>query len=165
VAWTKANGAGLGGDPSRIFLIGHSAGATHVANYLLDPAFQPPAGPEVAGAVLISGLYQVGGPSNPIGPNTQSYFGEDAGQYAARSPISHIRDGVPIPLFVVITEYENPGLDVQGAKLFAALCERDRKCPRMTRLRGHNHLSEVLAFNTPDELLGRQILDFMARGH
>jgi acetyl esterase/lipase len=83
--WTKANGAGLGGDPSRIFLIGHSAGATHVANYLFDPAFQPPAGPEVAGAVLISGFYQVGGPSNPNRRNMQAYFGEDEGQYPARS--------------------------------------------------------------------------------
>ena len=40
----------------------------------------------------------------------------------------------------------------------------DGNCPRFARLQGHNHLSEVLAFNTPDEYLGRQILDFIGRG-
>jgi hypothetical protein len=32
------------------------------------------------------------------------------------------------------------------------------------RLNQYNHLSEVLAFNTPDEHLGREILDFINRG-
>jgi acetyl esterase/lipase len=36
VAWTKANIAGFGGDPHRIFLMGHSAGAYNVAMLTLD---------------------------------------------------------------------------------------------------------------------------------
>jgi hypothetical protein len=67
-------------------------------------------------------------------------------------------------VFVVIAEYEQPGLDVFGGELFSALCQRDGACPRFARLNGHNHMSEMLAFNTPDEYLGREILDFMARG-
>ena len=39
------------------------------------------------------------------------------------------------------------------------LCKRDGVCPRFARLNRHNHLSEVLAFNTPDEYLGREILE------
>jgi acetyl esterase len=70
----------------------------------------------------------------------------------------------PSRLSVVVTEYDNPGLDVRGAELFSALCERDGVCPRFVRLNRHNHLSEVLAFNTPDEYLGREILDFIDRG-
>jgi len=54
--------------------------------------------------------------------------------------------------------------NVSGAELLAALCERDGVCPRFLRLTGHNHLSEVAAFNTPDEQLGREVLDFMRRG-
>jgi acetyl esterase len=165
VAWAKANSRQFGGDPDRVFLIGHSAGATHVAGYVFDKSQHPPGGPGVAGAVLISGRYRVDyNPADPNGRNMQAYFGDDASQYPIRSPITHIRDGSAVPVFVVITEYDNPGLDVNGAELFSALCERDRVCPRFVRLRGHNHLSEVLAFNTPDEYLGREILDFMARG-
>jgi acetyl esterase len=165
VAWAKANAERFGGDPSRIILVGHSAGATHVAGYVFDKSLQPPGGPGIAGAVLISGRYRIDyNPSDPNGRNMQAYFGDDASQYASRSPISHIREGLPVPLFVVIAQYDNPGLDVSGAELFSALCGRDGICPRFVRLNRHNHLSEVLAFNTPDEYLGREILDFIDHG-
>jgi acetyl esterase len=165
VTWAKTNALRYGGDPNRIFLIGHSAGATHVSAYIFDKALQPAQGPGVAGAVLISGRYRlVYDPADPFGRNMQAYFGEDPSQYKSRSTINHIRDGVRIPVFLVITEYEQPGLDVFGAELLSALCERDGACPRFVRLNGHNHISEVLAFNTPDEYLGHEILDFIARG-
>jgi acetyl esterase len=165
VAWAKANAVRLGGDPNRIILIGHSAGATHVAGYVFDKSLQPADGPGIAGAVLISGRYRVEyDPADPNGRNMQAYFGDDPSQYAARSPITHLRDGAKVPAFVVVTEYDNPGIDVRGAELFAALCARDGTCPRFIRLLGHNHLSEVLAFNTPDDYLGREIVDFIARG-
>jgi len=164
-AWAKANAARFGGDPGRIILIGHSAGATHVAGYLFDKSLQPAEGPGVAGAVLISGRYRIHyDPADPNARNVQAYFGADEAQYAARSPINHIGDSARVPLFMVICEYENPGLDVGGAELLSALCARDGNCPRFVRLGGHNHISEVLAFNTPDDYLGRQIVDFIARG-
>jgi hypothetical protein len=46
----------------------------------------------------------------------------------------------------------------------AASCQRDGTCPRFLRLVGHNHLSEVAAFNAPDDQLGREVLDFMRHG-
>jgi acetyl esterase/lipase len=165
VTWARANAARLGGNPNRIILVGHSAGATHVASYAFDKSLQPTNGPGIAGVVLISGRYRLDyDPNDPNGKNMQAYFGDDASQYANRSPINHIRDGARVPVFIVIAEYDNPGLDVRGAELFAALCQRDGVCPRFTQLDRHNHLSEVLAFNTPDELLGREIVDFIARG-
>ena len=165
VAWAKANAVRFGGDPNRIFLIGHSAGATHVAGYAFDKPLQPSDGPGIAGAVLMSGRYRVDyDPADPNGRNMQAYFGDDPLQYSSRSPITHINDGAKVPVFVVVTEYDNPGIDIRGAELFAALCERDGNCPRFARLQGHNHLSEALSFNTPDEYLGRYILDFIGRG-
>ena len=89
----KANAAHFGGDPNRIFLIGHSAGATHVAGYVFDKSLQPSDGPGIAGAVLISGRYRVDyDPADPNGHNMQAYFGDDPSQYSSRSPITHIRD-------------------------------------------------------------------------
>ena len=165
VAWAKANAARFGGDPNRIFLIGHSAGATHVSTYIFDKALQPPEGPGIAGAVLMGGRYRLAyNPGDPWMQNMVTYFGDDPKQYANRSTINHIRDGARVPVFIVISEYEQPGLDVFSAELLSALCERDGACPRFVRLVGHNHMSEVLAFNTPDEYLGNQILDFMAKG-
>ena len=165
VKWTRENAARFGGDPNRIVLIGHSAGATHVATYVFNKHLQPAGGPGVASTVLISGRYRIAyDPVDPNGRAMRAYFGEDVSVYGDRSAITHIKDAARIPVFTVIAEYELAGLDIMGAELLAGLCARDTACPRFTRLAKHNHGSEVFAFNTPDELLGREILDFMERG-
>lgn len=164
VRWAKKNARSYGGDPDRIYLIGHSAGATHSASYVFDKALQPADGSGVSGAVLISGRYWLEfDPNDPNGAAMQAYFGTEAAEYPNRSSITHIRES-KVPIFVVICEHDNPGLDVSGAKLMSALCERDGACPRFMWLPRHNHLSEVAIFNTPDESLGRQILEFIVGG-
>lgn len=164
VEWVQKNIAQYGGDPSKIYLIGHSAGATHIANYLFnkDIRLEKPA---IAGAVLMSGRYLFDpNPKDPNLANFQAYFGTDTARYSAMSPITHVKDAPAVPLYLVIAEYDNPDLDTQGALLLAEFCKRDRACPRFTRMERHNHLSMVYQFNTKDELMGREILDFMKRG-
>jgi acetyl esterase/lipase len=165
VAWLRDNAVKYGGDPGRIFLIGHSAGATHVATYAYLKELQPAQGPGVAGIVLMSGRYHFDPhPNDPNLKNFQAYFGTNASQYPARSPISHVKQAPRLPTFIVVSEYDNPDLDTQGAMLLAALCERDRACPRFTRMEKHNHLSMVYQFNTADEALGREVIEFIRRG-
>ena len=103
-------------------------------------------------------------PDDPNLTNFQAYFGTDPTRYPAQSPINYVKGAKPMPTFIVISEYDNPDLDTQGALLFGALCERDRACPRFTRMELHNHLSMVYQFNTADDALGRQILEFIRRG-
>ena len=103
-------------------------------------------------------------PDDPNLTNFQAYFGTDQTRYSAQSPINYVKAAKPMPTFIVISEYDNPDLDTQGALLFGALCERDRACPRFTRMELHNHLSMVCQFNTADDALGRQILEFIRRG-
>jgi acetyl esterase len=165
VRWLKANGSTYGGDPNRICLIGQSAGATHVASYAYIKSLQPAEGPGVSGVVLMSGRYVVDPKSyDPNFNNVQAYFGTDASKYPERSVISHIKSAAPLPTFIVIAEYDNVERDVWGASLFSALCERHRACPRFARLEWHNHISAALQFNTADEALGREIVEFIRRG-
>ena len=165
VGWLKTNAARFGGDPNRIYLIGHSAGATHVATYIYMKELQPRTGPGVAGVVLMSGRYYFDPhPTDPNLKNFQAYFGTDRSQYPPRSPITHVTSAAPLPTYIVIAEYDNPDLDTQGALLLSALCQRDRACPRFTRMEKHNHLSMVYQFNTTDDALGREILEFVRRG-
>ena len=165
VKWLRANVARFGGDPNRIFLIGHSAGATHIATYAYLKSLQPAEGVGFAGMVLMSGRYHFDpNPNDPNLKNFQAYFGTDATQYPTRSPINHVKTAAAIPTYLVISEYDNPDLDTQGALLLGALCERDRACPRFTRMERHNHLSMVFQFNTADDALGREIMEFMRRG-
>jgi acetyl esterase len=158
IAWLQANAAAYGGDPSRIFLMGHSAGATHVASYLFDPSLHPKGGAGVVGAILVSGFYEVT-PEN-LAPNVTAYFGTDQAQFARRSPISHVKES-KVPLFIAMAEYDPPFLEVPSLDLAALVCARDGKCPRLAWLKGHNHISELASVNTKDEELSGEVLDFI----
>jgi acetyl esterase len=158
VAWAKANAAQYGGDPGHIFLMGHSAGATHVASYVLDPSLHPKEGAGVAATILVSGFYEVT-PEN-LAPNVTAYFGGDATKYATRSPITHVGES-RVPLFIAVAEYDPPFLEIPSLDLAAKVCARDGKCPRFAWLRGHNHISELASLNTKDDELGRLVLDFI----
>jgi acetyl esterase/lipase len=154
VAWLAANVAAHGGDPSRIVLMGSSAGATHVAGYagMTDPD------PGVRGVVLLSGAYDL-----PLFDDTSilaAYFGPDPAALAAASPLAGlVASGLPI-LFAV-AEHDPPVSHRQAAALFGALFERDGRVPPMAFLPGHNHFTEVLHLNAVDDVLGRQIRAFV----
>lgn len=165
VTWVKENAARYGGDGKRIFLMGHSAGATHAATYAFIKEAQPASGHGLAGLILSSGRYHFDPhPDDPNLRNFQAYFGTDARRYPHMSPINHVKGGAGLPTFIVIAEFDNPDLDTQGAMLLAAICQRDRRCPRIVRMTHHNHLSMTYQFNTKDEMLGRDIREFIALG-
>ena len=102
VAWVKANAEQYGGDPDRIFLMGHSAGATHVASYVFDPRFQPSVGHGVSGIIGISGRYRLrSDPEDPGLATIRQYFGADTKRYESRSVISHVPNS-QIPVMLVV---------------------------------------------------------------
>ena len=164
VAWAKANAADYGGDPDRLFLVGHSSGGTHAATWAYDPTIHGPAGPGIAGLVLLSGRLKADNrPDDPNAAGVEAYFGTDPALYPTRSPITH-GAASHVPTFIVVAEYDNPFLDANGADLFSRICTARGRCPRFTQLVGHNHMSMVMSFNTADEALGLEILDFIAAG-
>jgi len=60
VAWTEAHLPEIGGDPQRVFLIGHSAGAYNAAMLGLDPTYLQAAGTsrdKLAGIIGLAGPY------------------------------------------------------------------------------------------------------------
>ena len=54
VRWAGDNAAAHGGDANRVYLMGHSAGATHVAIYVAHTQFHGPKGSGLAGAMFSS---------------------------------------------------------------------------------------------------------------
>ncbi len=164
VDWVRKNARTHGGDPDRLFLMGHSAGATHVATYAFDSRFQPPDGHGLAGIVLVSGRYRLRwDPDDPSLDSIREYFGDDPTLYESRSVVTHV-PASDVAAMLVVAERDQPNLVETSGELFSALCRRDEgRCPRFLQLRHHNHLSEVIHFNTGDELLGSEILDFVER--
>lgn len=164
VQWLRENAARYGGNPERIFLLGHSAGGAHVATYAFDPNVAVKPGPELAGIVLISGRLRADvHADNPNANGVRAYWGDDPARYDERSPVTwaeHCR----LPVMIAIAEYENPYLDVYGAELFHRVSLARKRSPRFVRMTDHNHTSLVAHFNSGEETLGPEILEFMARG-
>ncbi len=145
LAWVRANIAAHGGDPARIVLMGQSAGAAHVGDYLAAHA----ASPGVASAMLVSGVHDVG--SYPASPTTGAYYGNDPVKLAQRSAIPGLTR-LNIPLFLASADLEPRAFQEQVARLNAALCLAGR-CPPFLHMAGHNHFSTVFAIGTADQEL------------
>jgi len=157
ITWLKANAGKYGGDPDRIFLMGHSAGARHVAAYTFIEKFHAADGKDgVRGAILVSGNFR----ANINRKVDRAYFGDDASKYPERTTLNHL-DGRRIPLFVVVAELDLPPVKKSSAELVAAICKRDGRCPLQAEIAGHSHLSVVYHINTADETFGPQLLKFI----
>lgn len=168
VAWARANVASHGGDAKKIVLMGHSAGAVHAATYAFTKSLQPKSGSGLAGLVLVSGVYDINVeyvgahelhlPSpNPI---NDDYFGADAKQHECESLVRHIT-AAKLPVMQIEAELDPAMMLIENGELFGTLCQRDKACPQILWLAGHDHISEIAAINTGDESLSMPVLDFI----
>lgn len=166
--WVRNHASGMGGDPNRIFLAGESAGAAHVATATLLKRFHPAAGLGIAGAMLVSGVYNAQlellarrqfGVATPD-PRNEPHFGSDFALYPSRSTVELV-DAAPFPLLITYAELDLPQMQVQAGELFARLVVRHGFAPELKVIAGHNHLSQVYAINTGDDSLVTPLLEFM----
>ena len=157
LAWVRQNIAAHGGDPQRIFLMGHSAGAAHVAQYVAHPQFHSARSGGIAGAIMVSGLFDT--TTAEPNPPLQAYFGTDRARYADRSALPGMLTSA-VPMMLAYAELDPPDFHKQTGQLQAALCAQ-RRCPHTYRLLGHSHMSEVYSINTGDTALTDAIRAFV----
>jgi len=153
IDWLRENIAQYGGDPERIFVMGQSAGAVHVADYVARFS------PKVAGALLISGIYDTEHTSH--GQFHVAYYGEDPFAY----PPTATMPGLLItktPLLLAVSEFDPEDFQAQAAAFATRYATGHRRFPPLHWLAGHNHLSPVLEIGAPDSTLERHIRDFIA---
>jgi acetyl esterase/lipase len=161
VQWVSDKIAERGGDPARIFLMGQSAGAIHVAGYVSHPEFHKVKGGGLAGAVMVSGLYDL--TASPAGDAEIAYFGSDPSRYAERSSLQGLL-AAKIPLMVSAAELDPPRFVEQYELIKQASCKRASGCAHAYMLPQHSHISEVYAINTADTRLTDEILEFVKTG-
>jgi acetyl esterase/lipase len=167
VHFVADHAASYGADLNRIYLMGHSAGATHVASYVSHPEFFGPKGfgPKgsgLAGAILSSGGYDFT-KEDGQSEGRIAYFGNDPKLLAERSVVAGLVK-TTIPLMVSNAELDPPAIAAQSALLKEALCKSEHGCVRGIVLPKHSHMSESYAIGTADTQLSDQILDFIKAG-
>ncbi|SDP37816.1 alpha/beta hydrolase [Afipia sp. GAS231] len=161
VQWVSDKIGERGGDPGRIYLVGQSAGAVHVANYVSHPEFHNVKGGGLAGAVMVSGIYDL--TASPVGDAEITYFGSDPSRYAERSSLQGLL-ATKIPLMITSAELDPPRFVEQYELLKQASCKRAIGCAHAFMLPQHSHISEVYSINTADTRLTHEILEFVKTG-
>ena len=162
VAWARQNVAQYGGDPERIFIAGHSSGATHVATYALRPELHPKDGPQkgpgIAGVMILSGGFYLT-PDKPD-PNHLAYYGP-VEQWAARALIPAATWGDDFEVFLSTAELEPYSFNRSFTAMVDALTQRSGRMPRVAHFLGHNHFSEQMAIGSGDEQIESALLGFV----
>jgi acetyl esterase/lipase len=161
VRWAGENAGTYGGDPNRVYLMGHSSGATHVAIYVSHPEFHGPKGSGLAGAMFSSGTYDLSKLEPAEGRG--QYFGMDKALYRERSALPGLLK-TSIPFMANAAELDPPWMVEQIEELKAAMCESPRGCIRSLIQPKHNHMSQPYAIGTADTMLTGQLLEFIKTG-
>jgi triacylglycerol lipase len=152
IAWAKANIAHQGGDPDRIVLFGHSAGANHVADYAAHPEVRGAEAASVAGVIMLSPAY-----STAPGARPNPYYGQDTDFGSASAQITRLTAS-PYPLFYGYAEFDPPPMKSTATALIEGLCRTRNRCPTSVELKDSNHFSEGMAVGTPDQQLTGPLL-------
>lgn len=154
VDWMRANADAYNIDVDSIFFLCTSAGCTHVASLLWDPAMMDGGDPDIAGAIMLSGAYEGG---------NRDYYGSDADTMRRNSPmgLAEAWEGDAVPLFLFSAEFDPNGIETGTARLLALMCEKRDRCPRYAQAMDHNHISINQHINTADERYTSQMLDFI----
>ncbi len=95
IAWTRANAAKFGGDPQRLFLMGHSAGAQIATLLALDPGYLNSVGRsprrDICGVIGLAGPYDFLPAANA---DVGDIFGPEA-NWPRSQPINHVSAEAP----------------------------------------------------------------------
>lgn len=143
LAYVAKNARQWGGDPNRIFLWGHSAGASLVGIYVSHPEFHYKPGGGIIGAVMTSGGYEA---------RPSAFFGNDPAKVKAASSVEGLK-ATKIPLFITRAEWdpETPQI-AQGEMIHKVLTEEGHE-HMFHVMATHNHMSQVYSVGTSEHQL------------
>ncbi|MGW1419965.1 alpha/beta hydrolase [Bradyrhizobium manausense] len=160
VAWVRANAGEYGGDTDRIVLIGQSAGASHVASYLANSKTRASAAQSLAGAVLMSGVFDL--TAAEPGHFERAYYGEDASAFAACSSVEGLAK-TPVRCLFTIGEIEDPMFQRQTSLAVGRWVEEKSRWPDFHLLEAQNHISPVHQIGGSADEVGPLLAKFVKK--
>lgn len=159
LAWVHHEIAAHGGNPSRIFIGGHSAGAHYAALLAVRDDWQENVGlPQnvICGCLPISGIYDFGPDS---GLSMRPRFLGSKGNENAAIPINQIVDNPP-PFLLAHGDQDFPHLIVQCERMIEALKAAGGQAERIV-LENCDHLGTSLSAGQADGPWVRRAISWM----
>jgi len=167
IAWVHRNASRYGGDPKRLFVMGHSAGAQLAALVSTDDRFLAAESlslGDLRGAVLLDGgTYDISAAirDNPRKDgNLTPVFGRDPAVWKQASPFFHVAKGKGIPPFLVIYVATRLDSHAQSEALVKALVDAGGSAVlRAAANKTHASLNKDLG--QPDDEPTNQVFSFL----
>lgn len=164
VAWVRKNIEKYGGDPSRIFLTGHSAGAYLLTLMLPDPRYLAVYGlkpSDIRGAAPVSSFFYI--ERKEVAPARPKHvWGADSATWKAASPGSYVRRDVP-PLLLLYADGDEAWRREQQTDFAAALRAAGNADVETMMIEGRSHLSVWYEMENGEEATARAILKFFSK--
>lgn len=161
VAWTWKNARQIGGDPARLYVIGHSSGA-HLTSCIITTDWARDYGLPgriLAGALTCSGMYDL----TPVRLSKRSEYVKFSDDVVEKLSAMRRLDRIDMPLIVGYGTEETPEFQRQ-AREFAAALEAAGKPHELVVGKGYNHFEIAETISNPYGLIGRRVLRMMGLG-
>ena len=167
LAWVAQNISHYSGDPARIYVMGHSAGAHLAALVATDESYLAREGQSlklIKGTVLLdTGAYDIPWVMQNIAARGRDLFtpafGNDPRTWANASPINHVSAGKGIPPMLVL--YANRPRSSDVSRRFVQVLKGAGVPAAAVEVNGKNHQAMNRDVGNPNDSETRIILDFL----
>lgn len=161
VAWTWRNAREFGGDPAKLYVIGHSSGG-HLTGCVVSTDWPKDYGlpsKVLAGALCCSGMYDL----VPVRLSKRGEYVKFTDEMVDKlSAMCHV-DKINMPLIVGYGTEETPEFQRQ-ARDFASALKKAGKPHDLVVGVGYNHFEIAETISNPYGLIGRRVLNMMGLG-
>jgi acetyl esterase/lipase len=168
VAWVKKNIVKYGGDPGKIILTGHSAGAYLITLLLLDPRYLAAQGmkpTDIRGAAPVSGFFYV--ERTGVGPDRPKFiWGTDPAAWKAASPATYIHANMGAalpPILLLYADGDDAWRRQQQLDFATDLRSAGDTKVEMHMVPARTHLTVWYAMKDGEEETSRSILAFVKK--
>jgi acetyl esterase/lipase len=159
-AWVRAHAGEYGGKADKIFISGHSAGATLVAMLGADPAYLKDAGESldhIAGVIPISGSFTQSSRSGMF----QGAVPVDAEVLRNASAINHVAGAHP-PFLILYGDKDLPRTGQDAAQMAKALVAAGNSAD-VHEIADHAHMDMITGIMSPSDPGLKLLLEFVRR--
>jgi arylformamidase len=164
VAWIKQNITRHGGDPSQLFVIGHSAGAYLAALIALDSRYLAAhrlAPTDLRAVVPVSAFFYV--EREGVAPDRpKDVWGTDPAVWKQASPAAYVRGDAP-PMLVLYADGDEPWRRQQQVDFVKELRAAGARAVDLRMIEARSHMSIWWKLKEPNDETAAAIVEYIER--